>query len=152
MELVGVHPTCLLKKTYSSFEKAHHWNIQAKFYSVKVPTQLYACMIISMEYKYDNGVRVWISQKEQQCAPFSLFISFFCGLFGSFYLSLICPLWDLLFCPLWDLLLTLGATLYIVQEVQKIFTLHKKYSTERKLKVNHDVCKCMPLPVQQDMQ
>jgi hypothetical protein len=48
---------------------------------------------------------------------FFLFSLFFCGLFGSFYLSLICPLWDLLFCPLWDLFLTLGATLYIVQEV-----------------------------------
>src|ERR1041385_2043870 len=40
MELVGVHPTCSLKKTYSSFEEAHHWNIQAKFYSVKVPTAM----------------------------------------------------------------------------------------------------------------
>ena len=94
MELVGVHPTCLLKKTQSSFEEAHHWNIQAKFYSVKVPTQLYACMIISMEYKYDNGVRVWIFQKEQQCAPFSLFIFFFS--FFSFFIFL-WPQWLFLF-------------------------------------------------------
>ena len=44
MELVGVHPSCLLMKTKSSFEEAHHWNIQAKFYSVKSPHS-YAIMI-----------------------------------------------------------------------------------------------------------
>ena len=75
---------------------------------------------------------------------FSLFIYFYkknCGLIGSFYLSLICPLWDNLICPLlgsfvctlWDLFLTLRSTLYILQEVQKIFTLYKKYSTYGKL-------------------
>ena len=37
MELVGVHPTRLLMKTKSNFEKAHHWNIQSKFYSVNSP-------------------------------------------------------------------------------------------------------------------
>ena len=38
MELVGVHLTRLLTKIYNSFEEAHHWNIQAMFYSVRVPT------------------------------------------------------------------------------------------------------------------
>ena len=37
MELVGVHPTWLLMKTQSTFEEAHHWNIQPKFYSVNSP-------------------------------------------------------------------------------------------------------------------
>ena len=37
MELVGVHPTWLLMKTQSTFEEAHHWNIQPKFYSVSSP-------------------------------------------------------------------------------------------------------------------
>ena len=37
MELVGVHPTWLLMKTESTFEEAHHWNIQPKFYSVISP-------------------------------------------------------------------------------------------------------------------
>ena len=37
MELVGVHPTRLLMKTQSTFEEAHHWNIQPKFYSVNSP-------------------------------------------------------------------------------------------------------------------
>ena len=65
MELVGVHLTCLLMKTYSAFKEAHHWNIQDKFHSVKGP-HIVICM-------YDDlyGVKgiedealVWISQKE----------------------------------------------------------------------------------------
>ena len=40
MELVGVHPTWLLTKTQSTFEEVHHWNIQARFYNVRFPTQL----------------------------------------------------------------------------------------------------------------
>ena len=48
---------------------------------------------------------------------FSLFFIFLCGLNGSFYLTLIFLLWDLLVCPLWDLFLTLGETLYILQEI-----------------------------------
>ena len=130
MKLVGAHPICLLKKTQSSFEEAHHWNIQAKFYSVRIPTQLDACMMISMEYKDKDEVRVWISQKEILVCPllsfyfsFSLF-SIFCifwwpqwlflfnshlSSLGSFSLSSL------------GSLLTLGATLYTLQEVQEIF-------------------------------
>ena len=67
---------------------------------------------------------------------FSPFYFYFFGLIGSFYLYLICPLgifcfvlfWDLLFCPLWDLFLTLGAALYILQEVYKIFHTLQRYS------------------------
>ena len=36
-KLVGVHPTCLLTKTLGTFEEAHHWNIQAKFYNENFP-------------------------------------------------------------------------------------------------------------------
>ena len=82
MELVGVHPTCFLKKTQSSFEGDHHWNIQAKFCSVRIPTQL--CMNdmkLSMKLKYYFGVRLWIFQKEQQFCPLLSFYFFF-----SFYL------------------------------------------------------------------
>src|SRR3954463_922911 len=57
-----------------------------------------------------------------------LFFLFLCGLNGSFYLTLICLLWDLLICPLWDLFLTLGAALYILQEVYEIFHTLQKYS------------------------
>src|ERR1041384_4076885 len=64
-ELAGVHPTCLLKKTYSSFEEAHHWNIQAKFYSVKDP-HIVICMDDDLygAQGIEDEVRVWISQKE----------------------------------------------------------------------------------------
>ena len=48
---------------------------------------------------------------------FSHFFLFLCGLNGSFYLTLICPLWDLLVYTIWDLFLTLGDTLYILQDV-----------------------------------
>ena len=51
---------------------------------------------------------------------FFYFLYFFGGLNGSFYLTLICPLWDLL--------LTLGATLDILQEVYEIFHTLQKYS------------------------
>src|SRR4051812_43563023 len=105
MELVGVHPTCSLKKTSSSFEEAHHWNIQAKFYSVKVP-HIAICIYDHLYGVQDiEGVRVWIFQKNSSVAPFSLFIFFFSffyflvffgGLNGSFYLTLICHLWGLL--------------------------------------------------------
>src|ERR1044072_6546081 len=76
-ELVGVHLTCLLKKTYSSFEEAHHWNIQAKFYSVKDPHIAICMMMISMEYK---GYRIKYyrgSLKRNSSVPPSLFFSFF---------------------------------------------------------------------------
>ena len=116
MELVGVHPTCLLTKTQSSFEEAHHWNIQAKFFSVRIPTQL--CMNdmkISMEYKYTMEYECGSFKRNSSVAPFSLFISFFflfsiflyffvASLALSIYLSFVlfgifsCVLfWDLLF-------------------------------------------------------
>src|SRR3954466_9362590 len=105
MELVGVHPTRLLKKTYSSFEEAHHWNIQAKFYSAKGP-HIVICMYDDLygvqryKMKYECG-----SLKRNSSVPPSLFLFLFFsfsllfiygGLNGSFYLTLICPLWDLL--------------------------------------------------------
>ena len=144
----GVHPTCLLKKTQSSFEEAHHWNIPAKFYSVRIPTQL--CMNdmkISMKYKQYFGARVWIFQNEQQCCPllsfyffFSFFFLFFYffGLNGSFYLSLfflfgifcLSSIGIFYLCYLWGILLTLRATLYILQGVQKIA--HFTRSTQHK--------------------
>src|SRR4051812_25637918 len=64
-ELVGVHPTCFLKKTKSSFEEAHHWNIQAKFYSVKGP-HIAICMYDDLYgvQGIKDEVLVWISQKE----------------------------------------------------------------------------------------
>src|SRR4051812_27974385 len=119
MELVGVHPTCLLKKTWSSFEEAHHWNIQAKFYSVKDPhivicmyDKLYGVQRYKMEYECG-------SVKRNSSVPPSLF--FFGGLHGSFYLTLICPLWDLL------ILSSLGSfshfrgnTLYITRNIEDI--------------------------------
>ena len=80
----GKHPTCLLKNTQSSFEKAHHWNIQSKFYSVKVPTQLYACMMISMEYKVYKMEYECGSLKRNSCVPPSLFLFSF-SLFLFFY-------------------------------------------------------------------
>ena len=127
MELVGVHLTCLLKKTQSSFEKAHHWNIQAKFYSVKVP-HIAICsrrprarlrrLIIGIykpslqcegsphSYMHDDNlygvqgiedeVLVWISQKEQQYAPFSLFIFLFFS-FSLIILFFWWPQWFFLF-------------------------------------------------------
>src|ERR1041385_4651048 len=91
-------------------------------------------MIISMEYKDIKGVLVWISQKDSSVAPFSLFISFslflfFCiffgGLNGSFYLTLICPLWGLLIVSSLGSFPHLGATLYILQEYRRSFTLYK---------------------------
>ena len=65
MELVGVYPTCLLNKTYSSFEDAHHWNIHAKFYSVKDP-HIVICMYDDLYgvQRVEDEVLVWISQKE----------------------------------------------------------------------------------------
>src|SRR3954471_8380765 len=86
-ELVGVHPTCLLKKTWSSFEEAHHWNIQAKFYSVKGPhiaictyDDLYGVQGI------EDEVLVWISQKGIVVCPL-LFFSF--SLFSIFSIFLV---------------------------------------------------------------
>ena len=90
----------------------------------------------SRNYRY-----VWdvsISQKEQQCAPFSLFIflfsffSFFLYFFGdlngSFYLTLIFPLWDL------SILSSLGSfphfrgnTLYFTR-IQEILHTLQRYS------------------------
>ena len=112
MELVGVYTTYFIKKTQSLFEEAYHWNIQAKFYSVRIPTQL--CMNdmkLAMQYKYYFGVRVWIFQKEQQCCPLLsifLFFLFLCifvaSLALSIYLSFVLfgifsfvLFWDLLF-------------------------------------------------------
>ena len=123
MELVGVQPTCLLTKTQSSFEEAHHWNIQAKFYSVKVPTQL--CMN-DMKTLYEvqvllRSTSVDLKKKNSSVAP-SLFLFLFLWPLWLFllYLSFVlfgifsfCPLWDRLICPLWDLFLTIRATLYI---------------------------------------
>src|SRR4051794_9876769 len=85
MELVGVHPTCLLKKTYSSFEEAHHWNIQAKFYSVKGP-HIAICMYDNLygvqryEIKYKCG-----SLKRNSSVPPSLFLLLFFSFFYFLY-------------------------------------------------------------------
>ena len=98
MELVGVHLTCLLKKTQSSFEEAHHWNIQAKFYSIKVPHIAICMMIISMEYKGQKMKYQCGSLKRNSSMPpylflflffsfFSFLFYFFGGLNGSFYFS-----------------------------------------------------------------
>ena len=47
------------------FEEAHHWNIQAKFYSVKVPTVMYEWYEkLSMKYKCYFEAQVWIFKKE----------------------------------------------------------------------------------------
>ena len=112
----------LAQEDQSSFEEAHHWNIQAKFYSVKDP-HIVICMyddiygVQGYKMKYECG-----SLKRNSSVPPSLFFIFyffyfFGGLHGSFYLTLICPLWDLF--------LTLGAILYILQEYRRSFTLYK---------------------------
>src|SRR3954469_6493237 len=91
MELVGVHPTCFLKKTWSSFEEAHHWNIQAKFYSVKDP-HIVVCMYADLygvqRYKmeYECG-----SLKSNSSVPPSLFFLFL------FFFSFLWPPWLFLF-------------------------------------------------------
>ena len=71
----------------------------------------------------------------RQCAAFSLFIFLF--LFFYFFVFFWWPQWLFLFnshlstlgsydfCPLWDLFLTLGATLHILQEYRRSFTLYK---------------------------
>ena len=48
-----------------TFEEAHHWNIQAKFYSVKDP-HIAICMYDDLYglQGIEDEVRVWISQKE----------------------------------------------------------------------------------------
>src|SRR3954471_14864827 len=87
-ELVGVHPTCLLKKTLSSFEEAHHWNIQAKFYSVRDP-HIVICM-------YDNLYGVKRYKMEYECGslkrnssvPPSFFLFFYFLLFYFFVASM----------------------------------------------------------------
>ena len=72
-----MHPICLLKKTYISFEDAHHWNIQAKFYSVKDP-HIVICMyddrygVQRYMMKYECG-----SLKRNSSVPPSLFFDFF---------------------------------------------------------------------------
>ena len=147
MELVGVHPTCLLTKTQSSFEEAHHWNIQAKFFSVGVPTQL--CMndnLYGVQIYY--GVRVWIFQKEQQCCPLLSFYFFFLSFFyffvflqtlwlflfishlsslGSFHVSSFGIFYFVLFGIFSSLL---RATLYILQESRR--SSHFTRSTQHK--------------------
>src|SRR3954463_9541671 len=82
-ELVGVHPTCLLKKTQSSFEEAHHWNIQANFYSVKDP-HIAICMYDDLygvqryKMKYECG-----SHKRNSSVPLLSFY-FYISLFSIF--------------------------------------------------------------------
>ena len=126
----------LAQEDLSSFEEAHHWNIQAKFYSVK-GRHIAICMYDDLYgvQGIEDEVLVWISQKEQQCAPsiffvfsFFYFFYFFGGLNGSFYLTLICPLWDLL------ILSSLGSfshfrgnTLYFTI-IQEIFHTLQRYS------------------------
>src|ERR1041384_3168625 len=95
MELVGVHPTCLLKKTLSSFEEAHHWNIQAKFYSVKDPhivicmyDDLYGVQRYKMEYECGSLKRNTSVPPSLFLFSFSLFYFFiFCGLNGFLFNS-----------------------------------------------------------------
>ena len=91
MELVGVHLTCLLKKTQNSFEEAHHWNIQAKFYSVKVPHIAICMMIISKEYKGQKMKYQCGSLKRNSSVPLSLFFI----LFSLFYF--LWPQWLFIF-------------------------------------------------------
>src|SRR3954464_7627794 len=92
MELVGVHPTRLLKKTKSLFEEARHWNIQAKFYSVKDP-HIVICMydvlygVQRYKMEYECG-----SLKRNSSVPPSLslflFFCFFYFLVASMALSI----------------------------------------------------------------
>src|SRR3954467_3477456 len=99
-----------------------------------------------MKTKYERG-----SLKRNSSVPPSLFLF----LFFYFFVFLWWPQWLFLFnshlsslgsfnvCPLWDLFLTLGATLYILQEYRRSFTLYK--GTHIKKKCNyHDanVCLC----------
>ena len=85
MELVGVHPTCLLKNTESSFEEAHHWNIQAKFYSVKDP-HIVICMYDDLygvqRYKIECECG---SLKRNSSVPPSLFFYFSFSPFSIFW-------------------------------------------------------------------
>src|SRR3954462_2984779 len=92
-------------KTYISFEEAHHWNIQAKLYSVKGP-HIAICMYDDLYgvQGIEDEVLLWISQKDSSVPPslflfsFSLFSIFLYFLVASVALSisLMCPLWDLL--------------------------------------------------------
>ena len=93
-------------------------------------------MMISMEYKDEDEVRVWISLKGIVVCPllsfYFLFFSFFIfcifgGLNGSFYLNLICPLWDLLILPsLVSFPHFRGNTLYFTR-IQEIFHTLQRY-------------------------
>ena len=140
MELVGVHPTCSLMKTQSLFEEAHHWNIQAKFYSVKGP-HIVICMhddLYGVQGIKDK-VLVWISQKEQQCAPSLSF--FFLFLFFLFFCIFWWPRWLFLFNSHLSSLVSfnfsslgsfphLRATSYILQEYR--ISSHFTRSTQHK--------------------
>src|ERR1041384_7164771 len=64
-------------KTYSSLEEAHHWNIQAKFYSMKGP-HIVICM-------YDDLYGVQGIEDEVLVCPFLSFY-FFLFLFFPFFL------------------------------------------------------------------
>src|SRR3954451_6101901 len=61
---------------------------------------------------------------------FSLLFLFFGGLNVSFYLTLICPLWDLLILSSLGSFPHFRASLYILQEYRRSFTLYK--STQHK--------------------
>ena len=150
MELVGV-----LKKTQSSFEEAHHWNIQAKFYSVKVPHIAICMMIISMEYKGQKTKYQYGSLKRNSSMPPSLFLFFFFsfslffyfyffgGLNGSFYLTLICPLWALLIFFLFGMFSSLQGQYSIFYKNIEDLSHFTKVLTKRKCNY-HDanVCLC----------
>ena len=95
MELVGVHPTCLLKKTWSSFEEAHHWNIQAKFYIVKGPhiticmyDDLYGVQGMEDELLVDLSKGIVVCPLLSFYFPFSLFSIFLYFLVASMALSI----------------------------------------------------------------
>src|SRR4051812_48233559 len=84
-------------------------------------------MIISMEYKIQEGVRVDLSKGVVVLSPslffsffpFSIFLYFIGGLNGSFYLTLICPLWDLLNLSSLGSFPHLRATLYFTRRYRR---------------------------------
>ena len=126
-------------------------------------------MIISMEYKILNEHECGSFKRNSSVAPlspfnffslFSILFLFFVSslalsiylsfvLLGSFVLSslgsFVCPLLGSFICHFWDLFLTLRATLYILQEVYKIFHTLQEVLNIRRMKtimMYANVCLC----------
>ena len=75
-----------------AFVEAHHWNIQAKFYNEKFPL-VYECDNIgdSLYEKHGATLKHKYGKNDKYHCPFSLFLSFFRGLFLA---SFLIPHWD----------------------------------------------------------